>query len=468
MTEDRFQELIEDYLDGELAENDFRELKETLGDDPVLAKTFDGEIRMAGHLAVVGNFDDAVLPGAVLASLKEPEPPIDVTDLVLDELRHRHAPWSWKAVLPWAAMIVISLGIAIFWSQPKPVPPGPIAVLGRTIDARWNTGTTPVDGAELNGQTIELKSGLIRLDFLNGVVVTLEGPARFELITKKHTILHSGILTAIVPPAGHGFRVDTPAAGVVDLGTAFGVVVDARGGTDVSVFEGEVEIDLATAGREDRLLKEGESVHASGGAQEFNDVPFDTAAFQRSWPVASGVMAMTGAVQFVRPGPPWNLEDYESDRAITVFPEHDRATLTASLRVELAEPDLEMVGAKTNRRRLVAGTTLRSYLLQFNPAPRGKSEGVLHLSGTITFDHPVLGVLAGKSNLPGTDEIFGHAQSRYGRGKRGMEGPRQDASSQQSDRAALSPDRRTLTLELFSRSEPDQIRVLVEVEDSRE
>ena len=67
---------------------------------------------------------------------------------------------------------------------------------------------------------LELKVGIVRLDFANGAMVTLQGPARFEIISEEKTRLESGILTASIPQSAVGFEVITPAVGVVDLGTA--------------------------------------------------------------------------------------------------------------------------------------------------------------------------------------------------------------------------------------------------------
>jgi hypothetical protein len=52
--------------------------------------------------------------------------------------------------------------------------------------------------------------------------------------------LESGRLTGEVSKGN--FRLVTPAAEVVDLGTAFGVVADAESGTDVVVFDGKVQV----------------------------------------------------------------------------------------------------------------------------------------------------------------------------------------------------------------------------------
>ena len=54
--------------------------------------------------------------------------------------------------------------------------------------------------------------------------------------------METGKLAAEVPKAAIGFTVQTPQAVVVDLGTDFGVSVDAQGVTEAHVFAGTVEV----------------------------------------------------------------------------------------------------------------------------------------------------------------------------------------------------------------------------------
>ena len=61
----------------------------------------------------------------------------------------------------------------------------------------------------------------------NGASVTLQGPAAYEIAGPMETRLHHGILTARIPESAIGFTVETSAMNVVDLGTAFGVSVNA-------------------------------------------------------------------------------------------------------------------------------------------------------------------------------------------------------------------------------------------------
>ena len=72
------------------------------------------------------------------------------------------------------------------------------------------------------------------------------GPVSWQLASQQRLQLDSGQLVAHVPARAIGFTVATPTAEVVDLGTEFGVHVDAQGQTNVQVFEGAVEFSLST------------------------------------------------------------------------------------------------------------------------------------------------------------------------------------------------------------------------------
>ncbi len=51
-----------------------------------------------------------------------------------------------------------------------------------------------------------------------------------------------GQMRVHVPPHARGFKLMTPDAKVVDLGTEFGLKVSDSGKSDVHVFDGEVEV----------------------------------------------------------------------------------------------------------------------------------------------------------------------------------------------------------------------------------
>lgn len=115
-----------------------------------------------------------------------------------------------------------------------------VATVASMVDATWRH---PVDrSAKLSAGTLELLEGVAQLVFAKGAVVTLEGPAKLELIDPGNCRLLSGSVTANVPADAIGFTVLTSEMKIVDLGTAFGVRVDPDDALEVHVFDGEVNL----------------------------------------------------------------------------------------------------------------------------------------------------------------------------------------------------------------------------------
>jgi hypothetical protein len=179
--------------------------------------------------------------------------------------RPSRGPWMISA----AACVLMALAYAAAWrwpgfvaTRPQPVAEsaaepgraGPaggnwrptaaesaLAVVLKLDDARWGTadGPNPAEGGVLPARRLRLLRGRATLAFLNGVVLTLEGPADLELISPDRVFCHRGRLRARVPEGAEGFVVKSPASVVVDLGTEFGLNVEDDGKSRVMVFEGE-------------------------------------------------------------------------------------------------------------------------------------------------------------------------------------------------------------------------------------
>jgi len=163
-------------------------------------------------------------------------------------------------------MVAASLIVAVVgyfgYRQYRPAVEQPIAVAVATItdldDAVW----VPTDKGHDLGEAvypgwIHLESGLIRLTYAHGVVVTIQGPADYEVRSRDEAILNRGRLAAYVPEGAEGFRVSTPNAKVVDLGTEFGVTVNGHGETELSVFDGRVELTPSVPQSETQVVESG-------------------------------------------------------------------------------------------------------------------------------------------------------------------------------------------------------------------
>lgn len=92
------------------------------------------------------------------------------------------------------------------------------------------------------GDMVRVLRGGMRLNFASGATVTMKAPAALEVISPMRTRVVLGTLTAYVPDGAQGFAVETPRTTVVDLGTSFGVNVNAYGSTDIVVFHGAVDL----------------------------------------------------------------------------------------------------------------------------------------------------------------------------------------------------------------------------------
>lgn len=97
-------------------------------------------------------------------------------------------------------------------------------------------------GETLKTGMYHLTEGLIEVVFSNSVRAVFESPALFEVVNADRAVLLTGRVSAHVPPSGIGFTIETPSANVVDLGTDFSVEVMADRGSEVHVFEGQVDV----------------------------------------------------------------------------------------------------------------------------------------------------------------------------------------------------------------------------------
>jgi hypothetical protein len=161
---------------------------------------------------------------------------------------------AWQAGL--VAEPALRLIKTVFERQP-PRLPGSVACVTALHAATWASNDDAAQPAEpptrfaslFPGQWFDLEAGLVEISFDGGAVALVEGPTRFRIAAAGACRLEQGRLTATLDKAAARaagaqarFAVETPTATVTDLGTSFGVAVGAAGETDVSVFDGLVEL----------------------------------------------------------------------------------------------------------------------------------------------------------------------------------------------------------------------------------
>jgi ferric-dicitrate binding protein FerR (iron transport regulator) len=172
-------------------------------------------------------------------------------------------------VLALAACLALLIGgLGMLWlkrsASRRGATSSAVAMLARTVDARWMGNTAPPRvGCALGPGTLRLQSGLAQVVFYSGARVVIEGPTELQLVSSREAVCRAGRLLAEVPEPARGFQIKTAQLKLVDLGTAFGIEV-TNGQTKLHVFKGEVEFSSGTATRQ--ALNEGRAALVQGSA----------------------------------------------------------------------------------------------------------------------------------------------------------------------------------------------------------
>ena len=225
--------LIHGYFDGQLSDEQIRELNDWIKQDPNHARMF------ASYALLHDRLHDHYRSSAVLSGNW-----LGRTRL---ELGHRRLR-GWRL----AAVSFVGMGLAFLVAMAAyRGSGGEVVSLIEAQDVVWGNGQPPIEiGARLGLQHLWWTSGTLKLRFDAGASVALEGPADLRIVSGMRILVGRGRITAHVAGRAKGFAIETPTALVIDRGTEFGVEVDASGQTDVVVFEGLV--DLANSEPADR------------------------------------------------------------------------------------------------------------------------------------------------------------------------------------------------------------------------
>ena len=455
--------LIQEMLDGVLDDNGREDLLKRVESDEAARKLYFDQI--AAHSALRAVLADCLPPPADSANAVEVEPKSMVAD------RSRRKVFAFVASV--AATFLVLFGSIAWLATRNPVivqskGTRPPAIITQAVGAYDREGVALLSGQRVQPGELIVDRGVVRLDFVNRARLTIEGPAKIEVVDEMRVSLMSGVITATIPESAIGFVVDTDTAHVVDLGTSFGVSVGDDGTTDVCVFEGEVEVsspEKKQLGERPYLLREGEAVRAGAGPSAIDSIVYDTSAFEKAWPVNSGVLQTTGSMRFVSPGPDFHPGNYEDNDHIVVFPERRGFVSNETIRVDMVDPGQFAKTSSGEKPVLLTKQKLTSYLLQLNAHPEGKNPNRRRsVRGQITFAKPIVGVIMANRLLKQSEVVFGLPGVEYP-GPRMIEPRPQGDQRPGFDTVILAADRRTLIIELQENpGNLDQFRVLVEAE----
>ena len=137
------------------------------------------------------------------------------------------------------------------------------------IDARMLNDASLHVGARLQeGQRLEVAEGIVEVTYDRGTVVSIKGPADFQILSDMRATSRGGRITVDVGKLSNGFTVETPSANIVDWGTEFGVGVQGDE-TDIVVFDGMVDLHArGSSGLKDpQRMIQGEALRVSRGGE---------------------------------------------------------------------------------------------------------------------------------------------------------------------------------------------------------
>jgi hypothetical protein len=173
--------------------------------------------------------------------------------------------WMTRRTAVYSAMAAVFIAVAAgisFLDVSRVDPPfrgAEVAVLSKAVGAKFTEVkgvATPIEGMQLRQGLYQLCRGMIEIEYKSGAVLVMRAPATFDLVDNACVRLDDGQLAAHVPEPATGFRIETPGATVIDLGTDFAVQAIKETESEVHVFNGEVLIDLhGEKGRTADLLR---------------------------------------------------------------------------------------------------------------------------------------------------------------------------------------------------------------------
>ena len=451
--EERDLELVNGYCSESLTDAEFRELEGRLREHRQLREL----------LVEYRSIEAALLSALPSCTIQPAEPSTRARDGVIRRLRIEVVT---------LAVVIVMLAAGVFFLLPErpvlnSVDSQRIAVVTHSVGAYREDDVAIRAGERLEAGHLTLERGVVRLDFVSGARLAVEGPAKIEVVDEMRVVLLRGVVTATIPESAIGFVLDTDTAHLVDLGTAFGVSVGDDGTTDVCVFEGKVSVNRKGSTSSQRsLVREGQAVRASEQSPTIDSMDYEVATFENTWPVNSGVLQTTGSMRFVSPGPGFLPGQFEDSEHIVVFPERKDVELTEPIRVDLADPGEYQRMPFKEKKTLPARRRLSSFLLQLDAVvEEPHANRKRRVVGQITFATPITGVISMNRLMRESEVIFGNPSIDY-EVARGTE-PRRDEQDVRKgfDRIILAADQRTLILDLqASPQKLDQLRVLVEVD----
>jgi hypothetical protein len=262
-------ESLDSFIDsmrtGEVDAEEFSAMERRLRDDPAFRRQYRERMRMEANL--LSNFQ-AARPDIVPPLMAGPMP--------------RSTRRRWIPTIAAGIAAALAIGFLIGSVRDAQDSPPVVAHLESSSEAAWLSGSPGSPGTGLSAGTLELQSGLAEIRFTSGVLLSLQGPARLEIIDPMRCRLDQGVAVVDVPDSGIGFIVETADGHAVDHGTRFAVSVGAdRGDADFEVLEGSISVHHSGSGSVLPLSDAQAARLSEDGIQTLDTLP--SATIKRSW-----------------------------------------------------------------------------------------------------------------------------------------------------------------------------------------
>jgi hypothetical protein len=248
-----FERLLSQLSDGRLNDVDVRRLAALLELDPALRRQYLDYCQMHALL----RSEHGLL--TAWSATSDEHQANDEADSSWIHWSNRRFPLRLAAA---AAFVAVAVGLSFLNAnrQQRPFRGAETATLTKAVGAQFafglNAGSPLVEGTQLRQGVYELLQGLIEIEYRSGAVLVVRAPATFDLVDEACVRLEDGQLAAHVPKEAIGFRIESPGATVIDLGTDFAVQAIKDKESEVHVFNGEVLVDLhGEKGRSADLLR---------------------------------------------------------------------------------------------------------------------------------------------------------------------------------------------------------------------
>jgi hypothetical protein len=277
--------LLEGWLDGGLSDAEQADLLRSLDEDPALRRRFAEQVATLGAIRAAADANPRWL--ALFDALDLADDPdagalsFESVTMSRIESASRRSWYSRTEVWGLAAAVALLLagGFLLKTRQPgpavagQPADPGEIASVAVVIGSSPEVGLPT--GSYLKPGIISQNEGWMTFQTLNGVSVTLDAPFEATLISHDRVLLNKGRARVRVPEGAEGFKLESPAFDVVDLGTEFAALVHPDGTGTCRVFEGKADVSLLDSIGEVKRTQQlvaSESVRISPASQTMDTI----------------------------------------------------------------------------------------------------------------------------------------------------------------------------------------------------